>query len=230
MAKVKQVEDNPVYVVEGPVEIVPDINSEAWVPFLKGKLRQNEKDKDGNPLVGGLRRLTDEYFGTVVASVGKVVQSPSPQNGFVAVAEHNIVVAFGRDPKDLRTFGDVADVHPGNADAMFAAHATAFASTRAEARAYRKLLRLTGCSAEELVAPVGGSYVPTEDEKAVRLRAMQRQAKRLKIDVQKFINSGQDGRQYESVDDIPNNVLSAMNEKLNQYGRDPDLIPKELLS
>jgi len=47
-------------------------------------------------------------------------------------------------------YSEVADSWEGNTDDMFCAFAVAIASTRAEARALRKALKIKGVAAEEL--------------------------------------------------------------------------------
>ena len=232
MAKAK-IEDNPVYTVTGPDpgSEAPEFGSEGWSNFLRGQLRKGEKDQDGNPRVSGLRRLTQEYFGTIVQSTASVVQAPSPDNKYTAVVSHTVVVAHGGDRNDLRMFTEVADVHLGNIDEMFAAHPTATASTRAESRALRKLLQLNGCTAEELISVEGGNFVPDDEVLASpqQIKTVTRYAKEAGVDVHKFINSGKSGRKYASPAEIPAEVIAGMIQRLNGYIQGLEEIPEELL-
>jgi len=133
----------------------PDITDPAWNDYVMG-LFMPEELIDGKPLVDGLRRVSQLVLGRIV--------SASPTQVFPPQAEDHhgrATVVFEIIFEDNSRFADVADVWEGNTDDTFCAFATATASTRAEARALRKALRLRTCSAEEMTKKDTASIVKT---------------------------------------------------------------------
>jgi hypothetical protein len=122
----------------------PDITDPEWNDHVMSFFTEGELI-DGKPLVDGLRRVSQLLLGRIVSAGPTQVFPP-------ATAEHHgrATVVFEVVFENNMRFADVADVWEGNTDDTFCAFATATASTRAEARALRKALRLRTCSAEEM--------------------------------------------------------------------------------
>ena len=122
----------------------PDMLSPEWTDYVK-TLFDESKTIDGNPLVHGLRRVAEQVLGPISFS--------GPTQVFPVQTEHGVgratVVFTVRFANGLEC-AEVADSWEGNTDDTFCAFAVAIASTRAEARALRKALKMRGVAAEEL--------------------------------------------------------------------------------
>lgn len=204
----------------------PPMTAESWNDWVINQLRDGEKDPQGHPKVGGLRRLAEEILGPVVRSVPEHVEGATAANGMRATVSHAISIAWGGVRDDIRTFGAVADVYSGNTDDEFARFAAATADTRAEARALRKALRLNAVAAEEITSlPISesglGQYIVKSQE-----RGIETLCKRLDINVFEFINSGK-GR-YDRIGDVPFTAAQQMLERLNRYQQIPAEVPESI--
>lgn len=207
-------------------EIIPNINSPEWTPFVISKLLEDEM-YDGLITIDGLRRITNEYIGEVIGSTTEVNQAPNAQNGHHAAVTHTLVV-LGHDGI-TRTVSGAADVFEGNGDdpSFSWRYATATCETRAESRAYRRLLRL-----RHLVAAEEMSQVP-EDQSGMTGVITDRQinfidmiCKRLNMDAMAYINSGKN--KYESVRDVPYDVGVRMSGFLSVLQQKPKEIAQNL--
>ena len=121
--------------------------SPEWNDFILGKFEPNEMI-DGHPVVSGLRRIAELYLGDIIFS-GVTEVFPVGDHGGRATAVYKVVIKWIMDGSE-RTFVDVADVSEENTDNQFLPFAMATAATRAEARCYRKMLKLRVCANEEL--------------------------------------------------------------------------------
>lgn len=237
-----EVEDDSPYVNPaggGGEAAAPAMWDPKWSDFVRSKFTDDEVDDEGNPFVHGLRRVTRQLIGPIINSEVKVVASPGviPGSPYLspAVAEHEVTVMhayndYGLDPFPVscREVGSVIFLDGvRNTDTEFARFAIETASTRAEARALRKLLQLKKVIAaeERTLVPLEDGFAKgliTDSQKAV-LTLMTRQ---LKIDLTKYINSGRD--KYDGLDDVPYGKALSMIDHLHKYKADKNLIPKEI--
>lgn len=132
-------------------EDAPEYGSEGWSSYVMSLFHEDEMI-DGNPLCPGLRRVANLLLGSVVSSKPvQVFPSLDPDGVGRATVVYEITFDWG-NTGDFRTFGDVGEVWHGNTEDLFAAHATACAATKAEARTLRKALMVKCLAAEELPA------------------------------------------------------------------------------
>lgn len=125
---------------DAPSMLSPEWNDYAMALFEEGEL------VDGKyPLVAGLRRVAELALGPIVFS-GPTQVFPVQRDDHHGRATVVFAVEFANGQR----FAEVADSWEGNTDDMFCAFAVAIASTRAEARALRKALKIKGVAAEEL--------------------------------------------------------------------------------
>lgn len=125
-------------------ESTPTEQDQNWTEYVLSLMYADEL-RDGHPTVDGLRRITERILGEVFAVESEILQVPGPDNNYHATVKVR-VVAEGRSADGC------ADVGPNNTESKFAIHAVATAESRAESRAYRRLLRLRNIiSAEENV-------------------------------------------------------------------------------
>lgn len=122
----------------------PSMLSAEWHDYAMTLFHESEI-VDGHPLVAGLRRVAELVLGTIVFS--------GPTQVFPVQREDHhgrATVIFSVEFANGIRYSEVADSWEGNTDDMFCAFAVAIASTRAEARALRKALKIKGVAAEEL--------------------------------------------------------------------------------
>jgi hypothetical protein len=132
----------------GTVDIVTDetprMTDPGWNDYVMSLFEENELI-DGMPLSAGLRRVAELVIGPIVYSGPVQVFPPSNEN-----THGRATVVFKVEFKNGMCYADVADCWEGNTDDTFCAYAVATASTRAEARALRKALRIRCVAAEEI--------------------------------------------------------------------------------
>ena len=150
------------------VKPIPRYYEPEWNDYVMAQFLDEEKDKNGYPKVDGLRRLTELLLGEVVESFP--VQSTC--DGNVSAVNWRLSIAWreGLDPYidinrpepfPIRTFGAYADACPLNCKPPYSNFLSSMADTRAEAKAFRRALRLRVIASEE--AQLG--EVGTFDEK-----------------------------------------------------------------
>lgn len=211
----------------------PDYLSPEWHEYAMGHFQNNETI-DGHPNVAGLRRVTELLLGPIlnseVVKVFPVMESNEPGRATVV---YRVSVKFSDDT--VRTFSDVADVWHGNTDDMFLVHAVATACTRAESRCLRKMLKIRGIAAEELMTTKDSSKIVSDSSTGDRNRCSKDQVnfinakcKKLDIGVMNFINSGKSGP-YGSIWAVEKDIAAKMISKLGLWLKDNSLIDKESL-
>jgi hypothetical protein len=199
-------------------EIVPDSSSPEWNTYVLGLFRENELFEK-NPKVNGLRRVVELLVGKIISSRAIVYQTPDPQfaTRTTATVAHEIQV-LDSDGQVL-TYTEVSDAARFNTDDEYSLHLSAIASTRAEARALRKLLKIDAVAAEELtrktVDDIPLDDMKKEDEEDFefdkkmtlsQFNVLKLIAKRCDLNLVKYINSG--SRTYTCFNDMPYNVVA----------------------
>lgn len=219
---------------EGESVEPPSINSPEWTDYFLSFMAGKEM-QDGKPKVTGLRRVVGLLIGEIVSSKPKTIQPPSfihDGNSLKmqpAVVEYEVVIKRGGN--DLLVFADVADASWLNCGGEYGKHPSAVASTRAEARALRKLAKLNVCSSEEIEG------VPTEetsdliaggttmkDEQVVFIDNLCRNRN---MNVWKIINFG--GHSFCNIKKVPEDVAKRAIRKASLLNQHPDQITEDLL-
>jgi hypothetical protein len=136
---------------------------------------------------------------------------------------------------------EVADSWEGNTDDMFCAFAVAIASTRAEARALRKVLKIRGVAAEELTkkdtakivrdistqkASTSGDYDDQGRMSDAQCNFIDVKCKQLNIDGHKLFK---DVFNISHARKVSKKVASDIIDRLNDYQRDKGSIPKDII-
>ena len=135
---------------------------------------------------------------------------------------------------------EVADSWEGNTDDMFCAFAVAIASTRAEARALRKVLKIKGVAAEELTkkdtakivrdlskqnSSSGGDYDDSGRMSDAQYNFIDVKCKQLNVDGGKIFK---DMFKVDQNRKILKKVASDIIDVLNGYQKNKSTIPSEL--
>ena len=210
---------------------IPTKLDKEWSEYVLSHLDETEM-QDGHPLTDGLRRLVYLLIGNIQEQYSTVVQAPSVENGGVAVVEHSIKIIPHSHPLNILTFCASADASHRNTDAPYASYPTAIADTRDEGRALRRALNLKKAVAEELskeadITKEEGGFDHEENYiKDVQIKTLDTMCKRLKINTQKFVNSG--AKEYNSVTEVKHGTAVEMIKQLNVYQGDTSKIPEDL--
>ena len=213
---------------------VPSMLSPEWHDYAMTLFQPSEM-VDGHPLVAGFRRVAEVVLGTIVFS-GPTQVFPVQRDDHHGRATVIFTVEFSNGVR----YAEVADSWEGNTDDMFCAFAVAIASTRAEARALRKALKIRGVAAEELtkkdtakiVRDISSTKVASEGDydetgrmSAAQYNFIDVKCKQLNIDGKKLfslfnVNSGKK---------VTKKVASEIIDKLNDFQRDKSSVPEDIL-
>jgi len=212
---------------------VPDRLSPEWHDYVMSHFKEYEMF-DGYPTTAGLRRVCELLIGPITKS-GPSTVFPVQGNGLgraTVVYTISVVNQLSDSFAQTLEYSDVADAWEGNTDDIFCAHAVATASTRAEGRALRKLLKLRTLAAEEICKKDISKYIANEERESTseeritkdQINFINMKCKKLDIDVINFINSGSE--QYKSVYSIQRETAAKMIKKLQSIDRDGDIDEK----
>lgn len=211
----------------------PSMLSPEWHDYAMTLFHPSEL-VDGHPLVAGLRRVSELVLGTIVFS-GPTQVFPVQREDHHGRATVVFTVEFSNGMR----YSEVADSWEGNTDDMFCAFAVAIASTRAEARALRKALKIKGVAAEELtkkdtakiVRDISNNRVASEGEYDDQSRMSDPQynfidvkCKQLNINGEKLFASFN----VDSGKKVSKKVASDIIDRLNDFQRDKSSIPQDI--
>jgi len=213
---------------------IPSMLSSEWHDYAMTLFHESEMI-DGHPLVAGLRRVAEVVLGPIVFS-GPTQVSPVQREDHHGRATVIFTVEFANGMR----YAEVADSWEGNTDDMFCAFAVAIASTRAEARALRKALKIRGVAAEELTkkdtakivrdisstkTASEGEYDDTSRMSDAQLNFIDVKCRQLNIDGKKlFAQFNVDNSRK-----VSKKVASEIIDKLNDFQRDKSSIPEDVL-
>lgn len=183
---------------------VPLRTDKGWSDYVLSHLFEDEM-RDGHPTVDGLRRLVELLVGEPNSET-EVKQSPGPDNQFSATVVVHIEAGF-------RKVSGAADVNPKNTEALYAKHATATAESRAEGRAYRKLLGLRGVLAAEELANENEIEDSTDKIKDHQIMMINVQAKNQNVNVEKWLETK--NITVAKLDNVSNSKAIELCEELN---------------
>lgn len=212
---------------------VPDMLSPEWNDYVLQFFTEKELI-DGNPLTAGLRRVAEMLIGEIISSKPIDVQrieTGDPIGKTTVTYEVQFLVNNG-DKEYVKTYADVSDVWAGNTDDLFAVHAPATASTKAEGRALRKALKLRVVAAEELCKKDVSQYLSQQSSqheeriKPEQIKYLDVNCKKMDIDVIKFINSGE--KVYNSVYEVKRDTAAKMIEMINKIKRGDQKLNEDL--
>jgi hypothetical protein len=217
----------------GPQPTIPTFNSAGWSDYVKGLFLEDEL-QEGYPKCDGLRRLVEELVGPIVTKTIRNIKFPTSMDNTASVCVSlECLVTMPQHPAYGKTVIEeaVSDANPQNNNAdPFSSHMSSVAETRAESRAYRKLLRLKNVvSAEEATSGdtnlIGSQTVDTEIQ-PIQIEGIDRICQRLDINVMDFINTGD--KTYNSITDIngsdAKNMLKTLNEISSEGKKRPESI------
>ena len=212
---------------------VPSMLSAEWHDYAMTLFHESEMF-DGHPLVAGLRRVSELVLGPIVFS-GPTQVFPVQREDHHGRATVVFTVEFANGMK----YAEVADSWEGNTDDTFCAFAVAIASTRAEARALRKALKIKGVAAEELtkkdtakiVRDISNTKTSSEGEYNEQSRMSDAQGNFIDVKCKQLNINGTELLKTFNVDThkkITKKVASDIIDTLNDYQRDKNSIPASI--
>lgn len=216
------------------LEDAPSMLSESWHDYAMTLFAEDEL-MNGHPLVTGLRRVAEVVLGPIVFS-GPTWVKPTERDDHHGRATVIFTIEFANGLK----CSEVADSWEGNTDDMFCAFAVAIASTRAEARALRKVLKIKGVAAEELTKKdtakivrdiskqnnsSSGDYDDQGRMSDAQSNFIDIKCKQLDIDGGKLFKEVFNVNQSRKVS---KKVASDIIDRLNEYQRDKGSIPSSI--
>lgn len=207
-------------------ESKPDYLSPDWHDYVMTLFTEKELI-DGNPNVAGLRRIAETLIGEIISSKPIDVVPVSGEEMGRSTVTYSVV--FLTKNGITKEFADVADCWEGNTDDLFLVHSPATASTRAEARALRKALKIRGIAAEEVCKKDPSKIVAQTSEDRInqdQIKVINLQCKKLDIEVMKFVNSG--SKNYKSIYEVQKSTAIKMINDLNIYYNNQDSIPDHI--
>ena len=217
------------------LEDAPSMLSPEWHDYAM-TLFQEDELMNGHPLVTGLRRVSELVLGPMAFS-GPTWVKPTDRDDHHGRATVIFTIEFANGLK----CSEVADSWEGNTDDMFCAFAVAIASTRAEARALRKVLKIKGVAAEELTKKdtakivrdiskqnnsSAGDYNDQGRMSDAQLNFIDIKCKQLGINGAKLFK---DIFNIDQRKKVSKKVASDVIDALNNYQRDKSSIPEEIL-
>lgn len=128
-----------------------DRRNPGWSNYVLSHLSDDEKDHDKNgniiPKTDGLKRLIETLIGQIIEIETDIFQAPSPDNGGIATITSRVRVLLP-DGKEM-VYSGTADCIKSDCDPPYNKFVSAIAETRAEGRAYRKILGLKNVTTSE---------------------------------------------------------------------------------
>lgn len=216
------------------MEDAPSMLSPEWHDYAMTLFEENEL-VNGHPLVAGLRRVCELVLGPMTFS-GPTWVKPTDRDDHHGRATVVFTVEFANGIK----CAEVADSWEGNTDDTFCAFAVAIASTRAEARALRKVLKIRGVAAEELTKKdtakivrdiskqnnsSSGDYDDSSRMSDAQYNFIDIKCKQLNVNGAKLLT---DIFNVTNSRKISKKVASDIIDRLNEYQRDTSNIPSEI--
>lgn len=219
----------------------PTYGSELWHEYVMTQFRDDEL-MEGAPTCDGCRRVIENVLGLILSSQITHVTPPSTQNNGTATVGVKIQVHVTNESHPLCgtqiVCEDIADVNRDNCDAPYHKYATATASSRAEGRALRKLLRLRNITTAEEVSEKAeisdGECEWSIDEPISdsQINVIDMICKRVDMNVMDFVNSGK--KTYENIEMVTKSVAQRMIQELNKIQRKakpkPDSVGKYVIN
>lgn len=215
------------------VSDAPSMLSPEWHDYAMGLFVESEL-VDGHPLVAGLRRVAELVLGPIMYS-GPTQVFPVQRDDHHGRATVVFTVEFANGMR----YAEVADSWEGNTDDTFCAYAVAIASTRAEARALRKALKIKGVAAEELtkkdtakiVRDISNNKTASEGEYDDQSRMSDAQYNFIDVKCKQLNIDGEKLFAHFSVDSgkkVSKKIASEIIDSLNDYQRDKSSIPQDI--
>lgn len=179
----------------------PAFNSEEWHDYVMSQFLDTELD-NGNPIRDGLVRVTEKLLGPIAKREILGFQAGNENSRFYSTVHIRLTILLKNEDHPLYgTYQEIiedgiAETNSRNSQAPYHLHPSATSSSKAEAQALRKALRLRRTIAADEATPDelvmdSDVYVPEVPVVAEQINVIDLICKRLNISVLDFINSGE---------------------------------------
>lgn len=205
---------------------LPAYDSPAWHDYIMTLFEDNEL-LDGHPTCDGCRRVLERAVGPIISTQIKSFVSPTRDNGGTATVCVRIDINVDNENHPLNgkfvSCEEIADVNRSNCDDPYYKYPTATASSRAESRALRKLLRLKTITADEKSEIAEDQEIETpweiDDTRITdtQINGIDIICRRENINVKEFINSGKNN--YKNIYEIKSSTARNMLAQLNRINK-----------
>ena len=217
---------------------IPLPTDKEWHSYVMSQFTEDELQDKKNPTVDGLRRVAELLVGYIVEQTTDVVQEPTKANEWRATVTHKVVLlcsSMNDTASPYKTFTAAADSYWGNTDKIYSKYPVAIAESRAEARAFRKALKLKVVAADELSKIAEQENPPTPDEfnsnptdiTDVQINFIDLTCKRTNIDVEKFVKT--DYAYVKTIRQLKHGQSLTLVAKASAYLQKPPTIPEEII-
>ena len=210
--------------------LIPAFNSPEWSDFVKSQLTIDEKQGE-HPKCDGLRRLVEEFVGPIVSKRITQIKFPTINDNTASVAVAISYQVANRlhplyEENNLLLEECVSDANlENNGSPPFSSHMSAVAETRAESRAYRRILRLKNTvSAEEMSGNELTGTTKSGGIEPIQVESIDRTCQRLDINVLKFLKT----EGYEGVSQVSFDAAAKINKTLQEIGSEDKNRPEDV--
>jgi hypothetical protein len=211
----------------------PAFNTEKWHEWVMTQFSDDEM-AGGAPYCDGLRRVTEMIIGPiskveVISSVPPSTDNRGNATVVIGITINHVTLEGHPSFSESIYVEDIADCNELNTPKEYLKHPSATAATRAEARAYRKILRLKKILAAEeanadQVDAVGENWTPSNPITDQQINVLDIVCKRNNMSVMDFINSGKD--KYEFIEQVTEHTAQIMLQHLSRIARGDTTKPK----
>ena len=205
--------------------VQPPFNSSNWHEWVISQFEEDELE-GGCPTCDGLRRVTENIVGPI--SKVEIIKNDAPNMDNKGNA--TVVVGITIDPVTLESHPmtqrsiyveDVADANQLNTPPEIFKHPSATAGTRAESRAYRKILRLrkvlTAEEANSEAADSDENWTPSEPILEQQINVIDLLCHRNNVNLMDFLNCGD--KSYVCIEQVSKYTAQRMLQHLNRIQR-----------
>ena len=203
----------------------PPFNSPGWHEWVISQFEEDELE-GGCPTCDGLRRVTENTIGPI--SKVEIIKNDAPNMDNKGNA--TVVVGITIEPVTLESHPmvqrgiyveDVADANQLNTPPEIFKHPSATAGTRAESRAYRKILRLrkvlTAEEANSEAADSDENWTPAEPILEQQINVIDLLCHRNNLNLMDFLNCGD--KAYVCIEQVSKYTAQRMLQHLNRIQR-----------
>jgi hypothetical protein len=212
----------PVLTAETVGKSIPDRTDPEWTEYVLAQLTDKEKEKD-YPKADGLRRLVEKLIGPINKIYTTVIQPPQKDNFMTATIKTTVELADGS------SYDACTDVQKEHLQHPFDKHISAIAETRAEGRAYRKILRLQNIvTQEEMVTESGQRDQNKMSTMQIAFIDLMCNNTRLNINVRKIFDSNFADKKLDNIKNYSNEDVAKICSILSEYQADLSKIPADI--
>jgi len=202
----------------------PAFNSEEWHDYVMSQFLDSELD-NGNPIRDGLVRVTEKLLGPIAKREVLGFQAGHENSRFHSTVHVRLTILLKNENHPLygvyqEVIEDgIAETTGRNSQPPYNLHPSATSSSKAEAQALRKALRLRRTIAADEATPDelvmdGEVYVPETPITPEQITVIDLICKRANISLLDFINSGE--IKYAFMEQITNTKAQRMIRFLNE--------------